>query len=124
MIGDTNVYGEYPISVDAKSRMILPVQTGVEENEDILILSINDEKYIISQHLFDEYVDRINNDLMNATNIEDMNRLIQLNDHLCSMVIKQTKADKQHRVSVSDVLEPKAKAKVRGMGKYIKLLDK
>ena len=123
MLGDNYIYGEFPVTIDDKNRMIIPARTGIEYNEDILIIRINGEKYIVSQHLFDEYLRRIDEDLSRADNTLDFKSLMDLKDYLCSMIIKQARADKQHRILVTDVYEPKGQAKVRGMGKYLRLLD-
>ena len=123
MLGDNYIYGEFPVTIDDKNRMIIPARTGIEYNEDILIIRINGEKYLVSQHLFEEYIKRIDEDIAKANSTLDLKSLMDLKDYLCSMIIKQARADKQHRILVTDVYKPKGQAKVRGMGKYMKLLD-
>ena len=123
MLGDNYIYGEFPVTIDDKNRMIIPARTGIEYNEDILIIRINGEKYLVSQNLFEEYIKRIDEDIAKANSTLDLKSLIDLKDYLCSMIIKQARADKQHRILVTDVYKPKGQAKVRGMGKYMKLLD-
>ena len=123
MIGDTNIFGEFYCTIDDKNRMIIPSKTGVEYKENIFIVSINGSKYLVSQHVFEEYINRIENDLLNAKDELEFRSLFDLKDYLCSMVIKQARADKQHRILVTDVYQPKGQARVRGMGRYLKLED-
>ncbi len=123
MLGDKSVYGEFPVTIDDKNRMIIPARTGIEYNEDILIVSINSNRYVVSQRVFDEYINKLDESIATAPTELDFRSLMDLKDYLCSMIIKQCRADKQHRILVTDVYEPKGQAKVRGMGRYLKLID-
>jgi len=123
MLGDKPIYGEFPVTIDDKNRMIIPARTGIEYNENILIVSINGTRYIVSQNVFDEYINIIDVSIQNASSVSEFRELLSFKSYLCDMVVKQATADKQHRILVTDVYKPKGKARVKGMGRILKLVD-
>ena len=123
MIGDKNIYGDFNVTIDDKNRMIIPAKTGIEYNEEVLIISINNNKFIVSQKVFEEYISRIDNDIRTCKDKLELASLLDLKDYLCGIIIKQATADKQHRILVTDVYEPKGQAKIKGMGRILKLVD-
>ena len=112
MIGDTDVLGKFYANLDDKNRLCLPAKSGVEENEEILILAYAGARYVVSKHYFDEYLANIKQQIKQPVSYEE----------LCGMVIKSTRADKQHRILVSDVYKSDdGKVEMMGLGKVIKL---
>ena len=84
MLGDKSVYGEFPVTIDDKNRMIIPARTGIEYNEDILIVSINSNRYVVSQRVFDEYINKLDESIATAPTELDFRSLHQIH-HLIVM---------------------------------------
>ena len=123
MLGDNDIYGRFYANLDDKNRLCLPAKTGVEAGEELLIVSTGYSKYIVSKHYFDEYVRNIKEELQNPVSKVHFKELLELYEDLCSMIIKSTRADKQHRILVTDVYSPEqGKAEMMGVGKVLKLL--
>ena len=122
MIGDTDVLGKFYANLDDKNRLCLPAKSGVEENEEILILAYAGARYVVSKHYFDEYLANIKQQIKQPVSKEQLRDLWELYEELCGMVIKSTRADKQHRILVSDVYKSDdGKVEMMGLGKVIKL---
>lgn len=123
MFGDNDIYGRFYANLDDKNRLCLPAKTGVEYGEELLIVSTGYSRYIVSKRYFDAYVSMIKDELQHPVSKVHFNELWELYEHLCSMIIKSTRADKQHRILVTDIYKPEqGKAEMMGVGKAIKLL--
>jgi DNA-binding transcriptional regulator/RsmH inhibitor MraZ len=123
MLGDVDVFGRFDVTIDDKNIMILPAKTKVEAGEEVLIVSKAGAKYIVSRKFFDEYIEAIRKQIYNPLNKRDFIELLELYESLCEMVIKQVKVDKQHRILVTDLYQPKGKGQIMGMGKMLKLIN-
>ena len=122
MIGDTDVLGKLYANLDDKNRLCIPAKTGVEENEEILIIAYAGSRYLVSKYVFDEYIADIRKQMKQPISKEQLSDLWQLYESLCEMVIKQGRADKQHRIVVSDVYKSEdGRVEMMGLGKVIKL---
>ena len=124
MLGDNDIYGRFYANIDDKNRLCLPAKTGVEYGEELFIVSTGYSKYVVSKKYFDEYICLIKEQLQHPVSKVHFQELWELYEDLCSMIIKSVKADKQHRILVTDIYKPElGKAEMMGVGKAIKLLS-
>ena len=60
MFGESNIYGQWVNSVDDKSRIKIPCDTGVETGEKLVLMKKDSYFAITSLTLLDEYVESLN----------------------------------------------------------------
>lgn len=124
MLGDKEIYGRFYANIDDKNRLCLPAKTGVEYGEELLIVSTGYSKYVVNRDFYLSYLAGIKEQLRYPVSKDQFQDLWNLYEDLCEMVIKSCKADKQHRILVTDIYTPDmGRAEMMGVGKALKLLS-
>jgi len=102
MFGEENIYGQTSVSLDSKSRIILPKFTYIEPKEELLI--VDKEQYL--SVCKEDKMNNIIKQLEEQYICGDSKRKREIDLELLkisSSILKKVQSDKQHRINLSGI---------------------
>lgn len=106
MFGEKPMYGHKTVHSDKKGRVSLPVFTGAETNDELVIIKDSNNVRVVRQDVFDEYIAYLEGMLKKEIDQERIKLIQDRITNICEKILKSATCDKNHRILASCVLDP------------------
>ena len=114
MFGEKPIYGQSIGHTDKKGRICLPSFTKVSPEDDLIVMKDTDGLRVVDAQIVDEYIEFLEAKYKEELDFEKQHEIGERLSLIYENIVRHSSCDKQHRIMLSDFLEPEGEYLIIG----------
>ena len=114
MFGEKPIYGQSVGHTDKKCRICLPSFTEVSSEDDLIIMKDAHGYRVVDAQIVDEYIQFLETKYREELDFEKQHEIGERLLLIYESIVKHSSCDKQHRIILSEFLEPESEYLIIG----------